>query len=62
MPVPTVIQEEQVRVAEPKIIERLDTFSAPRLVESFDGDPCAPAYTTRDMPVPMPAAIRESAE
>ena len=33
VPVPTVLQKEQVRVTEPKIIERLDAFSAPRLVE-----------------------------
>ncbi|WP_413173284.1 DUF2330 domain-containing protein [Anabaena azotica] len=62
VPVPTVIKEEQVRVAEPKIIERLDAFSAPRLVEYFDEDPCAPAYRTREMQVPMAAATRGSAE
>ncbi|MFM6082089.1 MAG: DUF2330 domain-containing protein, partial [Dolichospermum sp.] len=44
VPVPTVLQKEQVHVAEPKIIERLDAFSAPRLVEYFDSDPCAPVY------------------
>ena len=41
VPVPVVLKEEQVSVSEPKIIERLDTFSAPRLVEYFDSDPCA---------------------
>ncbi|NER80689.1 MAG: DUF2330 domain-containing protein [Leptolyngbya sp. SIO1D8] len=40
VPVPTVIQQEQVNVAEPTIIDRLDAFSAPRLVEYFDADPC----------------------
>ncbi|MEL6384831.1 MAG: DUF2330 domain-containing protein, partial [Cyanobacteria bacterium J06626_18] len=40
VPVPTVIQPEQVNVAEPTIIDRLDAFSAPRLVEYFDEDPC----------------------
>lgn len=40
VPVPRVLQKEQVHVAEPKIIERLDAFSAPRLVEYFDSDPC----------------------
>ena len=44
VPVPTVIKKEQVKVALPKIIERLDAFSAPRLVEYFDRDPCAPVY------------------
>ena len=40
IPVPTVIQQEQVNVAESTIIDRLDAFSAPRLVEYFDEDPC----------------------
>ncbi|MEW5856264.1 MAG: DUF2330 domain-containing protein, partial [Cyanobacteriota bacterium] len=41
VPVPTVLQKQQVHVGDPKIIERLDAFSAPRLVEYFDEDPCA---------------------
>lgn len=40
VPVPVVLKEEQVRLSDPKIIERLDAFSAPRLVEYFDSDPC----------------------
>ncbi len=41
VPVPTVLKKEQVHVAEPTVLERLDAFSAPRLVEYFDADPCA---------------------
>ncbi|AFZ60327.1 DUF2330 domain-containing protein [Anabaena cylindrica FACHB-243] len=62
VPVPTVIKEEQVRVAEPRIIERLDAFSAPRLVEYFDEDPCAPVYKMSAVPAPMSAASRGAAE
>jgi hypothetical protein len=40
VPVPVVLQQEQVRVGDPEIIKRLDDFSAPRLVEYFDPDPC----------------------
>ena len=40
VPVPVVLKEEQVKVAKPAIVERLDAFSAPRLVEYFDEDPC----------------------
>lgn len=40
VPVPVVLQEEQVRIGNPKIIQRLDNFSAPRLVEYFDSNPC----------------------
>jgi len=47
VPVPVVIQQEQVNVGDPKIIERLDAFSAPRLVEYFDPDPCAPTRFER---------------
>jgi hypothetical protein len=43
VPVPVVLKKEQVQVAKPSIIERLDAFSAPRLVEYFDPDPC-PVY------------------
>ncbi|MBH8572566.1 DUF2330 domain-containing protein [Nostocaceae cyanobacterium CENA369] len=57
VPVPTVLQKEQVRVAEPKIIERLDAFSAPRLVEYFDPDPCDIERRDRVyQEVPAPAA------
>lgn len=40
VPVPVAIKKEQVKIGEPKVIERLDAFSAPRLVEYFDSDPC----------------------
>jgi hypothetical protein len=40
VPVPVVLKKDQIKVAEPKIMERLDAFSAPRLVEYFDSDPC----------------------
>jgi hypothetical protein len=61
VPVPTVLQKEQVRVTEPKIIERLDAFSAPRLVEYFDPDPCAPVETDNlSRAVPAPAGRMEA--
>jgi hypothetical protein len=40
IPVPTVLKRDQVRVGDPKIMQRLDAFSAPRLVEYYDSDPC----------------------
>ncbi|QLE50618.1 DUF2330 domain-containing protein [Nostoc sp. C057] len=60
VPVPTVLQKEQVSVTEPKIIERLDAFSAPRLVEYFDPDPCAPVYPQKLSAAPAPAARMEA--
>jgi hypothetical protein len=55
VPVPTVLKKEQVKVGNPKIIAKLDAFSAPRLVEYFDEDPCAPVYE-RALP-PGPAGM-----
>jgi hypothetical protein len=59
VPVPTVLKQEQVHVAEPTILERLDAFSAPRLVEYFDADPCADydRFSAMDgMPIPQVAS------
>ena len=40
VPIPYVFQEEQIRVGDPLVFERIDSYSAPRLVEYFDEDPC----------------------
>jgi hypothetical protein len=42
VPVPTVLEKGQIRVGDRALIEHVDAYSAPRLVEYFDGDPCAP--------------------
>ena len=49
VPVPSVIQKDQIRIADSATIDHLDAYSAPRLVEYFDPDPCAPpvAYMNR---------------
>ena len=62
VPVPVILTEEQVRVGNPNIIDRLDAFSAPRLVEYFDRDPCQQRVYDRVMaPVPQ-ASVLESEE
>lgn len=40
VPVPVILEPEQVRIGEGSILKRLDAFSAPRLVEYFDSNPC----------------------
>ena len=40
IPVPTAITEKQINVTENRIIDHLDAYTAPRLVEYFDADPC----------------------
>jgi hypothetical protein len=62
VPVPVVLKEEQVHVGNPKTLERLDAFSAPRLVEYFDADPCAPPYPAMRLPAAAPAQDRVSNE
>lgn len=42
IPVPTVITRQQVHITENALIDHLDAYTAPRLVEYFDRDPCAP--------------------
>jgi len=52
IPVPTVIRREQIRIAETAAVDHLDAYTAPRLVEYRDEDPCAP----RPVLMPMSAA------
>src|SRR5215510_9402035 len=40
VPVPSVISKDQIHVGDRKYIERLDAYSAPRLVEYYEPDPC----------------------
>lgn len=40
VPVPEVLRREQIRVVDPAVIQRVDAYSAPRLAEYHDPDPC----------------------
>jgi len=40
IPVPTFIEEGQIHVGDKKVIDHLDAYTAPRLVEYFDENPC----------------------
>jgi hypothetical protein len=40
IPVPTFIERDQINVAERGLIDHLDAYTAPRLVEYHDPDPC----------------------
>jgi len=42
VPVPAVLEKGQIRIGDRALIERLDAYSSPRLVEYFDEDPCSP--------------------
>jgi hypothetical protein len=56
VPVPVVLKREQLHIGERKYLERLDAYSAPRLVEYFDEDPCAERMWAVEESVPMAAA------
>jgi hypothetical protein len=53
VPVPTVLERGQIRVADRALIDHLDAYTAPRLVEYFDENPCAP----RIMYAPAPRTL-----
>jgi hypothetical protein len=42
VPVPVILQKGQIRIGDRALIEHLDAYSSPRLVEYFDEDPCVP--------------------
>jgi hypothetical protein len=48
VPVPTRIERSAVSVVDMSLLDQLDAYSAPRLVEYFDPDPCAPSPPALD--------------
>src|SRR6185436_14255861 len=54
VPVPTFIERKQIEVVDKILLDHLDAYSAPRLVEYFDEDPCR-MYDEKMMRVPMAA-------
>ena len=58
VPVPEVLKKEQVRTPYKALFERLDAYSAPRLAEYFDPDPCRPSTAElRRQNAPQPASM-----
>jgi hypothetical protein len=69
VPVPSVLTREQIHIGDRKLLERLDAYSSPRLVEYTDPDPCAPRLSDRFYPAAAPmlkaageGAVREHAK
>ena len=40
VPVPTILEKEQIHIGDPAVLKHLADYSAPRLVEYFDENPC----------------------
>ena len=67
VPVPQVLERSQIRIGDRRIFERIDAFTAPRLAEYFDPNPCERAdRQVRDLlarnaaaPAATPAAKRK---
>jgi hypothetical protein len=61
IPVPTFIERGQIHVGDKTTIDHLDAYTAPRLVEYFDADPCARTLYESDGAFPMVMAGAPSA-
>ncbi len=59
IPVPTPIEKGQIHVADKALIDHLDAWSSPRLVEYYDSDPCI-RYDRRPIPVTAAAPAGRS--
>ena len=62
IPVPTFIEREQINVGDRAVIEHLDAYTAPRLVEYHDPDPCARYEALKSMAMNDMAARASIAE
>jgi Na+-translocating ferredoxin:NAD+ oxidoreductase RnfD subunit len=61
IPVPTMITRKQINVADKALIDHLDAYTSPRLVEYFDDDPCRPIVYRQMMPTTAAAPMQEAA-
>ncbi|MEO0713287.1 MAG: DUF2330 domain-containing protein [Pseudomonadota bacterium] len=66
IPVVDVPEREQINVANPALIDQLDAYTAPRLVEYYDENPCDLAKYRRELmtmsPAPQAEAMMDMAE
>jgi hypothetical protein len=60
IPVPTFLKKEQIHVGDKSLVDHVDAYSAPRLVEYFDGNPCR--ISRRDLESAAVAKAQDAAE
>ncbi len=61
VPVPTLLERGQIHIGDRAVIDHLDAYSAPRLVEYFDSDPCLRMDMEMKSTMPMRAMAQEGA-
>lgn len=67
IPVPVVVQRNDIRVVNMGLVDKLDAYTQPRLTEYYDPDPCPPEWRggmvyDAPMAAPAPAAPLAQAE
>jgi len=60
VPVPTFLEREQIHVGSQAAIDHLDAYTAPRLVEYYDQNPCRREYEALQMRA-APSAVGDAA-
>jgi hypothetical protein len=62
VPVPVVLHEQDVKTLPREIFQRIDHLAAPRLVEYWEHDPCAPEerYEMDRVAMAMPSSVAEA--
>jgi len=61
VPVPTVLEKDQIHVGNPAVLKHLADYSAPRLVEYFDENPCRRYEMMEDRMGPLKSMAPASA-
>ncbi|MCB1178621.1 MAG: DUF2330 domain-containing protein, partial [Leptospiraceae bacterium] len=56
VPVPVILKKEQIHIGDSKVVDHLDAFTAPRLVEYFDENPCYREYLEEEKAMVMDGA------
>src|SRR4029079_5642860 len=56
IPVPTFLKREQIHVGDKSLVDHIDAYSAPRLVEYFDQNPCDTRRYEMALPLAAPSA------
>src|SRR5205814_6997895 len=60
IPVPTRITQDQIHVGDKTLVDHLDAYSAPRLVEYYDANPCDVSVFKSLAPAAMAGSVAEA--